>query len=129
MGPSRTDYSRKIDYTAIKDGQVSLDDTVLRLIKGIRGPRFNPIHLQDIFDWFRGAPQEMVLKSIHKHEDDNLIIKVSGGYRVKTFGDTSPKARLSSLRYQEMELRNAGPYFRGDLERVRAEIQRIKEKK
>lgn len=91
MGPSRTDYTRKIDYTAIKDGQIALDNAVLRLVKGVRGPRFNPIALQDILDWFRGAPQEMVFKSLHQHEDDNLIVKVSGGYRIKTFGDMNNK--------------------------------------
>jgi hypothetical protein len=93
MNASRTDFTRQIDYKAIKDGQLQLNNAVLRLIKGIRGPRYNPIHLQDILDWFRGATVEMVCTAIHQHEDDNLIVKVSGGYRMKTFGDMMGKGK------------------------------------
>jgi hypothetical protein len=99
MGPSRTDFTRKIDYSAIPDGQVALDNAVLRLIKGIRGTRKHPIHLLDILSWFRGAPQPMVLESIHRHLDDNLIVAVpgTGGYRIKTFGDVVKERKLAKV--------------------------------
>lgn len=91
MGPSRTDYSRKIDYTAIKDGEKALKDAVLRLVTGIRGKRKNPIHLLDILSWFRGAPVEMVTKAIQELRQEDAIINVPGGFRIKIFGDVHNK--------------------------------------
>lgn len=87
MGPSRTDYSRKIDYSAIQNGEASLKDAVLRLVKGIRGPRKNPIHLLDILAWFRGAPIEMTTKALQELRHEGAVINVQGGFRIKTFGD------------------------------------------
>jgi hypothetical protein len=45
LNTSRTDDTRLIDYSVILNGQARLDNAVLRLVKGIRGPRKHPIEL------------------------------------------------------------------------------------
>ena len=91
MGPSRTDYSRKIDYTAIKDGKRQLKAAVLRLVTGIRGKRKNPIHLLDILSWFGTMNIDLVTEALLELKKEDAIISVPGGYRIKTFGDVMNK--------------------------------------
>jgi len=87
LNTSRTDDTRLIDYSVILNGQARLDNAVLRLVKGIRGPRKHPIELIHIFLWFRGAPKPMILESVHRLLDSNRITTERGGYRLMTVSD------------------------------------------
>jgi hypothetical protein len=65
MSPSRTDYSRRIDWSGVKgDAPTQMRIQVVRFVRGIRGPRQTDVTQSDILRWFSGTPAEFVREGI-----------------------------------------------------------------
>ncbi len=73
MATSRTDYSRKIDWSAVKDARVSMRRQVVRFIHGIKKPRETPVTTKQILAWFHGTPWEFVNQVLQDAVDANEI--------------------------------------------------------
>jgi hypothetical protein len=65
MAASRTDYSRRIDWSGVSgDALASMRAQVARFVRGIRGPRLDGVSEQQILDWFSGTPAPFVKEGI-----------------------------------------------------------------
>lgn len=65
MTASRSDYSRRLDWSAVKgDALAQLTAQVTRFVAGIRGPRRGGVSRKQILTWFSGTPEEFVEKAI-----------------------------------------------------------------
>ena len=66
MNCDRTHFSRQIDYSAkLKfDGAAALRKQIVCFVRGIKGPRQNPVTERQIVKWFRGTPPDFVRKQL-----------------------------------------------------------------
>jgi len=66
MNTSRTDYSRMIDWSAVKspDNKAAMRRQILRFVGGIRGERKNEVTKKQILAWFRATPPDFVDEAI-----------------------------------------------------------------
>lgn len=64
MKASRTDDSRRVDWSGVKDGPVKLIGQVTRYVGGIRGPRKEGVTTKQILTWFHGTPEGVVQDAI-----------------------------------------------------------------
>jgi hypothetical protein len=57
---------RRIDFSAVVNGDKILQKQIARFVKGIRGKRSNPVSTKQIYAWFSSTPKGFVSDQLNE---------------------------------------------------------------
>lgn len=74
-----TDNRRLVDWSAV--GRAAMDSLIVGFVRGIRGPRKNPVSLKTIERWFRATPKPFISERMNELVGAGVIRIVRNGPR------------------------------------------------